>query len=507
LTSQTISGICISLLAIPLILSAFTHLWNPIGFPNLYFDEGIYMRRAIHILEGQGPQEESTFYDHPYFGQLFLASIFKIIGYPDSLNPSLGDVHSIEMLYLVPRILMGMLAVADTFLIYKISERRYNRNVAFIASVLFAVMPLTTWLIRWILLDTIQLPFLLSSILFAVYYTKESKINNVSRNKRNLSLILLSGIFLGLAIFTKIPAFTMIPVVGFLVYTQNNNKRVLGLWLVPVILIPLIWPIYSISVGGFNYWLDGILWQIHRASQPLFGSMHIFFNKDPVLLILGISGLIFAVIKKDLLLLLWSIPLLTFLYLIGFVSLYHLIPLLPVFCIAAARFTEGLTRRITKKNVQQTFLPFIIISGIGIFGLSSTVIMLTTNANSSYFKAAAFIPQYLENNNYKNAYNNNNKVTIIADAFYLWIPQYIFHLDQNYKNYFDNTPTKTEKIILIVDKGFLNAMSRNDEASKTIEKIYSSQYTNKLLTFQENGNKGDQILIYIYESKPGMNTN
>jgi Dolichyl-phosphate-mannose-protein mannosyltransferase len=490
-----------------MILSAFTHLWNPIGFPNLYFDEGIYMRRTIHIIEGQGPQEELTFYDHPYFGQLFLAGIFKIIGYPNSLNPSVGDIHSIEMLYLIPRILMGILAVADTFLIYKISEIRYNRNVAFIASVLFAVMPLTTWPIRWILLDTIQLPFLLSSILFAVYYTKDSKINNVSRNKRNLSLILLSGIFLGFSIFTKIPAFTMIPVVGFLIYTQNNNRRVLGLWLVPVILIPLIWPIYSISVSRFNYWLDGILWQIHRASQPLFSSIHIFFNNDPVLLILGISGLIFAAIKKDLFLLLWSIPLLIFLYLIGFVSLYHLIPLLPVFCIAAARFIEGLTHRISNKNVQKIFLLFIIISGIGIFGLSSTIIMLTTNVNSSYFKAAAFILQYLQNNNYKNTYNNNNKVTIIADAFYLWIPQYVFHLDQNYKNFFDNTPTKAKKILLIVDRGFLNAMSRNDESSKIIEKIYNSQYTNKLLTFRENPNKGDQVSIYLYESRSGRNTN
>ena len=167
---MTSSGICISLLVIPLALSAFTHLWNPIGFPNLYFDEGIYMRRAIHTIEGQGPQEELTFYDHPYFGQLFLAGIFKIIGYPDSLNPSLGNVHSIETLYLVPRILMGMLAVADTFLIYKISEVRYNnRKVAFIASILFAVMPLTTWMLRRVWLEPIQLPFILSSILFAIY--------------------------------------------------------------------------------------------------------------------------------------------------------------------------------------------------------------------------------------------------------------------------------------------------------------------------------------------------
>ena len=150
------------LLAIPLILSAFSHLWNPIGFPLLYIDEGHYMRRAMNILEGSGPQETASDFhhpfDHPYFGQLFLAGIFKIIGYPDSLNPVEGDVHSIERLWLVPRILMGLLAVVDTFLIYKIAERRYNRNVAFIASVLFAVMPLS-WMVRVVWLESIQLPF------------------------------------------------------------------------------------------------------------------------------------------------------------------------------------------------------------------------------------------------------------------------------------------------------------------------------------------------------------
>ena len=46
---------------------------------------------------------------------------------------------------------MGILAVVDTFLIYKIAERRYNRNVAFIAAILFAVMPYT-WLIRRVLI-------------------------------------------------------------------------------------------------------------------------------------------------------------------------------------------------------------------------------------------------------------------------------------------------------------------------------------------------------------------
>ena len=76
----------------------------------------------------------------PYFGQIFLAGALAIIGYPDSLNPS-SDIKSIETLYMVPRVLIGLLAVVDTFLLYKISERLYNRNIAVIASILFAVMP------------------------------------------------------------------------------------------------------------------------------------------------------------------------------------------------------------------------------------------------------------------------------------------------------------------------------------------------------------------------------
>ena len=69
---------------------------------------------------------------------------------------------------------MGILAVIDTFLIYKIAERRYNRNVAFIAAILFAVMPYT-WLIRYVLIEPIQLPFLLTSILLALYSGNRAK--------------------------------------------------------------------------------------------------------------------------------------------------------------------------------------------------------------------------------------------------------------------------------------------------------------------------------------------
>lgn len=54
--------------------------------------------------------------------------MLAIVGYPEWLNLSSstttdGDtIHSIEMLYLIPRVLMGVLAVIDTFLVYKNSR-------------------------------------------------------------------------------------------------------------------------------------------------------------------------------------------------------------------------------------------------------------------------------------------------------------------------------------------------------------------------------------------------
>src|SRR5687768_1590216 len=97
------------LILVPLVMSGYVHLWNPAGFPDLFYDEGIYMRRAMHVMAGLGPQE-GTFYDHPYFGQLFLAGIFSLIGYPSSLDLA-SNPESISSLFAVPRLIMGMLAI------------------------------------------------------------------------------------------------------------------------------------------------------------------------------------------------------------------------------------------------------------------------------------------------------------------------------------------------------------------------------------------------------------
>jgi hypothetical protein len=507
-------------------LSAFTHIWNAVGFPDQAADDGTYIRRALRVIEGLGPQQD-TFYDHPYFGQIFLATVFTIIGYPSIGVPttpaSIQDLEqSVGTLYTIPRILMGILAVVDTFLIYKIAERRYSRNVAFIAAILFAVTPLG-WLFRRMYLDPIQLPFLLTSILFALYtgirakqkgsmdivtvetrkgnertgekvrverqgqregYTNFSGHTSMS-NRNNMILLLSSGIFLGLTIFTKIPAITLIPLVGFIVFTNNKRSfKALGLWIIPVILIPLMWPTHTMLGGEFDQWQEGIIYQTTRASKPLFDAVNDFYNKDPVLLILGIAGFVFATItRKDLLFIFWVIPFLAFFYVIDYVSHFHMIPLIPAFCIGAAVLIADLSEKVMKnKKLVRRILPFAIISAIGIFGLVSTTSLIVKARNSSDFDVIASVVQYLPQGLEKldiagnsqglesvsEDLTNSENVTIIGTSRHFWILQYVFDkLEYDYKSPNNMLSKKTlegvedgsEKVLMIADENMQKIVS------------------------------------------------
>ena len=455
-----------SLIAIPLVLSAFTHLWNAAEFPELHPDESDYLRKSIHYLEGFGPQETSNDpiayrdhpYTHPYFGQLFLAGLLGAVGYPNSLHPT-PDVQSIEMLHLVPRVLMGILAVVDTFLIYKISERRYNKNVALIASVLFAVMPMT-WILRRIYLDTLLMPLLLSSILFAIYI-RGPKNNNVRQWPRiNINknlLILLSGIFLGLAIYTKIPAFTMIPVVGYLVVSNSNSnrKKTFALWLTPVILIPLLWPAYAFSIGEFDLWLNSVMFQQGRASSGtgtnLSTAFKDLFKIDPATIILGCASLGIVGLRRDIWLLLWIIPLLLFSFYLGWVHYFHLIPIFPAFCISIGVTIDYMLNKM-KNNIMTKKTAIIATSILVLFGFVSTVTLMTMNTNSVHYNAQASVIKEISQR--KNSENNETSgVTLVGHRMYYWIPRYIFDLE------FFLLPNKVplnyvpEKMVLVSNDG------------------------------------------------------
>ncbi len=513
----------LAFILIPLVLSAYTHLWNPTGFPSIHTDEGHYLRKAISTEIGQGLQPQDR-YRAPYFGQIFLAGIFNIIGFPNV--ETFGEKNPVEQLYLVPRVIMGILAVFDTFLLYRITEYRYGRNVAIIASILFAVMPFT-WMIRRIFLETIQLPFILTSILLILNLGRDHKLQSSSPSQSQLKpqkdmeqpsqlqvnqqqqleqtqkqayqseytklTLIISGIFLGLAIFTKIPAFTMIPLGIIMVYMVTRKKKYVLLWLIPVLLVPMLWPIHATLSGDMNDWIDGVRYQVSR-DRPLINTINTFFQIDPVLFILGMGGLVYAVIKKDYFLLLWTIPIFVFLQAIGYVSSFHLILLLPPFCIAGATMIEKIGNNIANVRLKN-MLPYIRIAVIGIFGICSITMLITLNMNSTYYQALAFVLSNLpDSNSNATSISPADKVTLIGNPQYFWIPEFVFNKTFDAKNFYSKTPFKTDKYLMIIDSGFVRIL--NGDNSSRLNLAYNA--THNLARFEQNITGGTDINKYPF---------
>jgi hypothetical protein len=488
------------LILLPLALSAFTHIWNPTGFPYFHGDEGHYIRRAMHVLEGFGPQEQRNTtwsfeqpYDHPYFGQIFLAAGLGTINYPELVHAEPGDVSSIETLHLAPRLIMGGLAVIDTFLIYKIAERKYGRNIAFISAILFAAMPMS-WLLRRVLLDSILLPFLLLSILFAVRHkyknssptNKLTQIDNKEKLLENTDLlltVLLSGIFLGLAIFTKISAFTFVPLVFYLICSRpmkiNKNRKIilLGLWLLPVILIPSIWPGYAMLHEQFDEWIHGLSWQVTRSPISMWGLLDLF-RIDPVLFLVGIAGIIYAgIARRDIFIIFWIIPFLIFFYVVGHVRFPYFIPIIPILCIAAAQMIVDLSSKISNQMARK-LLSFGTLALIGAVGLSISILLISTNVNSTFFEIYALVTENLPNspvNNSNNEAENDRGITIMGSNWmqtFSWIPQYVFEKDHTFKTFLRerNFPIQDgEKVILLVDNIDLDRLILSENSTKNFK--------------------------------------
>lgn len=475
------------LILIPLLLSTFTHLWNAALFPSFHVDEGVYIRRAMYTLNGQGPQDpDSRFdhpqdstssYDHPFFGQIILATIFKIIDFPNIVKNGSGSI-SMEAVFAVPRMIMGVISVLDTFLVYKIAERRFNPTAALFSSLLFAVMP-STWFTRRIVLDSLMLPFILTSVLLALQIRSYPRYISI--------LLLLSGIFLGLGIFTKISSFTMIPLVVYLIFQaldknsilSKNALKKIGLFILPVIIIPLIWPAFAFLSGEANQWLDGVLWQTQRqsADKTLFNVIMSFYKIDPVLLILGTIGVAYLTIRREFIGLFWMIPYFVFLYSVGWVNHFHLIIILPIWCISLGKMIYDLPffMRVKRKEV---IISSGIISAIIVFGITVTIMLISTDLTYIQLKSASYIANAVissdsgldgkQNTNLKNASNDmSEQLTVISAPIYSWVYKYVLDHENTFSHIRDTQPIKTENVILLVDTTYKRLASRSEAENQT----------------------------------------
>ena len=459
------------LLVMIIALSAYAHTWNPTGFPVFHVDETIYVKRGAGILNNEVLYDlhaekghpvnvaDSEIlnnrtpyqYDHPFLGQMVIAGFMHVTGYQNLLDDPSTDPSHLEALYAYPRAFMGLLAALDTLLVYLIADRMFGRRVAAVAAVIFAVAPMSLML-RMVLLDSILLPFVLSSVLLALYS------RGPGDRKRHL-LLLASGACLGLAIFTKVPAVAMIPPGAILAYWASRRIRGVGLWLAPVLAIPAVWPAYAAQAGQFDLWLRDAAWQAGRSNGGLPEAAGLLFKYDPVLISLGMAGFAFAVIclvlrpggrrrdtrtrggpshdppparhqvpggavSADLdveprvagsgnlgFLAAWFSSILLFFGAIGFVSYFHLSMLLPALCIAAAVLIlrgGGWLSRGTGRSLAGDRAALIAVLAIGLAGLSTTGVILHFATQSPEFEAASFL--------LRNYSDDPNTVKVVSPA-------------------------------------------------------------------------------------------
>jgi hypothetical protein len=187
---------------------------------------------------------------------------------------------------------------------------------------------------------------------------------------------------------------------------------------------------------------EDVLYQTQRESKPLINTLTTFLDNDPVMFLLGSAGIVYAVIKRDYFILLFSIPFLLFLYSIDYVSSFHVIPLFPVFAIAGTKMIVDLSNLTPKLKIRNR-LPYATLSIIVSFNLISIFPLISINTNSLIFQTQVEVIPYLQ--------KANGSVTIVGNALYLWIPHYIFDLSFKTSSYDSTTPLETEKFILIAD--------------------------------------------------------
>ena len=425
------------------------------------------MRRAVNLLDTGNPQEGNV-YDHPYFGQIAIASILAITNYSD-FKPS-TDPDSLQSLYMIPRIFMGLLAVLDTFLIYKIVQIKYGINAAFLSASLFAVLPFT-WIFKRILLDSILVPLVLGAILLAIYST---------RTKQKTGLIILSGCLLGLAVFTKIPAFTMIFVVAWIVYIDRKKISDVLLLLVPFLLIPLLWPVNAIVFDQFDLWQKGVLWQTQRTNSILdiFGFFAVI---DPLMFVLGLSGIALAALRRDKFLLLGVIPFVIFLISVGYKQYFHWMMIIPVMCIAAGILIESIHKYsiIKKKSVYVG-----IVAGVLIFGFVSTTLLIINDISYNQFQALSYVLE-----------NYNDSVTVLTSPVYSWILYDVFDRENVPKDYSFILfhPLNTEKTVIMVDEHYRIDLARGPQLQNSLDKTTTIRTFEGMIT-------GFNSKIYPYTS-------
>jgi hypothetical protein len=143
------------------------------------------------------------------------------------------------------------------------------------------------------------------------------------------------------------------------------------------------------------------------------------------------------------------------------------VPLFPVFAIAAARLIVDLSNMIPISKIRNT-IPYVAVSVIAIVGLISIFSLITIDSNSVIIKTHAVLIQHLQ--------QRNDSVTMIGNPLYVWMPRHVFDLSYQDRSYYSTRPLDTPYFIVIDDSGYKKIIKEKSKRGTFHENLFNQTH-------------------------------
>ncbi|MDQ2686122.1 MAG: hypothetical protein M3Y25_09820, partial [Thermoproteota archaeon] len=182
-----------------------------------------------------------------------------------------------------------------------------------------------------------------------------------------------------------------------------------------------------------------------------------------------------------------------FSFFILYVNWFYLIPIFGFLCISSGVFLEWIIKRMQKHKLITILIPVLVI----VFGISSTITLISTDTSSFQFEAMSYIntiltrdsqnyiipeeklnPQlqvpnksvkdndsFLQESKQVKLPENNRTTVIISSPIYSWIYKFIYLYGDTLYSFTENANIdKGSKFILVIDRYFRDYLTNNLES-------------------------------------------
>ncbi len=341
------------ILVFVLLFSGAIHATNMFHYPYFEGDEGTYISQAWSVVKNGELAPYTYWYDHAPAGWYAIAAFVKIMG---------GDFFLFGSSNNMGRVFMLVIHLASAWLIFRIvSGLTKNPWIGAVSVVLFSISSLEVYFQRRMLLDNIMIFWSLSSV--AILLSKRENIWN----------FILSGMFIALAVLTKITAVLFAPALLLaVIFGSHKIPRTfrVTLFAAAAAIMGSLYVLYATIKGEFVptegrvSLISSFLFQMSRGggSVPFWNDQSMFMQvvydwifKDSVYVLLAASiicvSIVVSYFRRNMLFFLFGLAMyLLFLIRGGVVLNFYILPIFPLVAILGGLILDAASRLVPQKS-------------------------------------------------------------------------------------------------------------------------------------------------------------